>query len=147
MAFSTGDGAAGEGAGAEFGEVFAQAGHAQAVAGSGPDDGGEDRGEEGVHDGVHAADLFGAVAEESGVGEQGQAEEDGDGEGAADPGGGDGAGHGFAGDAQMTARSMRPPSRGRPGRRLKKATRRFEIIRPARRTPGTVAGSTAFMPR
>ncbi|CAM5577006.1 hypothetical protein SCYAM73S_00239 [Streptomyces cyaneofuscatus] len=40
------------------------------------------------------------------------------------------------------ARSIRPPSRGRPGSRLKAATMRLEIIRPAIRTPGTVPGST-----
>ena len=88
-----GDGAPGERAGAQLREVFAQPGHAQAVAGAGPDDGGEDRGEQGVGDGVHAADVLGCVAEAAGVGEQRQADQHGDGEGAADPGGGDGAGH------------------------------------------------------
>ena len=84
-----GDGAPGEGAGAQFGEVFAQPGHAQAVAGAGPDDRGEDGGEQGVGDGVHAADVLGGGAEAAGLGEQRQADEDGDGERAADPGGGD----------------------------------------------------------
>lgn len=77
--------------------MFAQAGHAEAVSGAGPDDGGEDGGEQGVGDGVHAADVL-VAAEGAGLVEQGQSDEDGDGEGAADPGGGDGAGHGFAGD-------------------------------------------------
>ncbi|CAM5677919.1 hypothetical protein SGLAM104S_03057 [Streptomyces glaucescens] len=48
---------------------------------------------------------------------------------------------------QTTARSIRPPSSGRPGRRLKTATMRLEIIRPASRTPGTVPGSTGSMAR
>ncbi|GAA3240801.1 hypothetical protein GCM10020256_63200 [Streptomyces thermocoprophilus] len=93
-----GDGAAGEGAGAEFGQVFAEAGDAEAVAGAGPDDRGEDGGEQRVGDGVHADAVLGGRAEGAGLGEQGQADEDGDGEGAADPGGGDGAAHGAAGD-------------------------------------------------
>lgn len=41
---------------------------------------------------------------------------------------------------QMTARSMRPPSRGRPGRRLKAATRRLEIIRPHEEDAGDGGG-------
>lgn len=48
---------------------------------------------------------------------------------------------------QMTARSIRPPSRGRPGSRLKIATIRLEIMSPASRTPGTVPGSTAYRVR
>lgn len=41
---------------------------------------------------------------------------------------------------QTTARSMRPPSRGRPGRRLKAATMRLETIRPHEQDAGDRAG-------
>lgn len=46
---------------------------------------------------------------------------------------------------QTTARSIRPPSSGRPGRRLNAATMRLEIISPPSRTPGTVPASTNFI--
>lgn len=78
--------------------MLAQAGHAQAVAGAGPDDRGEDGGQQGVHDGVHADVVHGVGAERTGLGEPREPDQDGDGEGAADPGGGDGAGHRPAGD-------------------------------------------------
>ncbi len=45
--------------------------------------------------------------------------------------------------AQTTARSIRPPSSGRPGSRLKAATTTLETIRPVSSTPGTVESSTA----
>ena len=45
-----------------------------------------------------------------------------------------------------TARSIRPPSSGRPGSRLKTATIRLLTISPASSTPGTVPGSTSCMP-
>jgi hypothetical protein len=47
---------------------------------------------------------------------------------------------------QTTARSIRPPSSGRPGRKLKTATMRLLTMSPASSTPGTVPPSTNCMP-
>ncbi|BFO20113.1 hypothetical protein SHKM778_65010 [Streptomyces sp. KM77-8] len=127
--------------------MLAEPGHAQAVAGAGPDDRGEDGGEQGVHDGVHAHVVHGVGAEDAGLGEQREADQDGDGEGAADPGGGDGAGHGLAGDGPDDGAEHPAAVQGRPGSRLKTATMRLETIRPASRTPGTLLGSTASSAR
>ena len=80
------------------------------------------------------------------MGEQRQADQDGDGEARPTQAAAMVPLMGLPVIFQTTARSIRPPSSGRPGSRLKAATMRLEIISPASSTPGTVPGSTNCMP-